>query len=185
MPAWRSGPDVRPLLLLFTLALGTATAVAQEAAQDVPLEYRVKAAYLYNFVKFVEWPPEAAVGTLVICVAGRNPFATVLQDIVRNETIAGRPIEARVILEPDETCDVVFVPQGAATSAYLNAAGGKPMLTVGESPAYIRQGGIANFYINETGNVRFEINHAAAERAGLRISSRLLKLARIVTPTAP
>lgn len=172
-------------LLAASLLLAAAPPLVRPAAQDIPAEYRVKAAYLYNFVKFVEWPPEAATGPLVICVAGRNPFGTVLQDIVRNELIAGRPIEARVILEPDDACDVVFVPQGATTGAYLRGAAGKPMLTVGESLTFLGQGGIASFYINETGNVRFEINPEAAERAKLRISSRLLQLARIATPPAP
>ena len=169
-------------LLAAALLLAAAVPVVGPAAQAVSAEYQVKAAYLYNFVKFVEWPVDVATGTLVICVAGRNPFGMVLQDIVRNEAIAGRAIEARVILEPDDGCDVVFVPQGAASNAYLRAAAGRPVLTVGESPTFIGQGGIANFYINETGNVRFEVNPAAAERAKLRISSRLLQLARIVTP---
>lgn len=175
---------MKPLLAASLLLAATGYS-ARPAAQAVSAEYQVKAAYLYNFAKFVEWPPEVATGTLVICVAGRNPFGPVLQDIVRNEVIAGRPIEARVILEPEDACDVVFVPQGAAASAYLRAAAGKPMLTVGESLTFLGQGGIANFYINETGNVRFEFNPQAAERSKLRISSRLLQLARIVTPPAP
>ena len=147
--------------------------------QDVSTEYRVKAAFLYNFVKFVEWPPEAAAGPLEICVAGQNPFGTVLADIVRDENVGGRPIRARVILEPDKSCDVVFVPRRANTSAYLGAARGAPVLTVGETTAFTTQGGLVRFFLDGS-NVRFEINRAAAERAGLRISSRLLQLARIV-----
>ncbi len=145
--------------------------------QEATLEYRVKAAFLFNFAKFVEWPPETAGGPLAICVAGRNVFGESLSDIVRGETINGRPIEVRVILEPEPGCHVIFVPRGAAVTAYLRAARELPSLTVGESPDFIGLGGIVNFTLEGT-NVRFEIDSAAAERVGLRISSRLLRLAR-------
>ena len=146
-------------------------------AQEVPLEYRVKAAFLFNFAKFVEWPPEADAGPLQICVAGRNVFGDALVDTVRGETINGRPLAVRVILEPEPGCHVIFVPRGAATQAYLRAARTSPSLTVGESPDFIAQGGMVNFTLDGT-SVRFEIDREAAERVGLRISSRLLRLAR-------
>jgi hypothetical protein len=147
-------------------------------AQAVSEEYRVKAAYLYNFAKYVEWPADAGAGPLTICVAGRNPFGTVLEDLVRDETIEGRRIQTRVILEPESGCHLLFVPEGAATRVYLRGDSGMGTLTVGESNTFIEQGGIANFYI-ERGNVRFEINPMAADRSGVRISARLLQLARI------
>jgi len=161
------------LLAATVIAAGTVS-----PAQDISAEYRVKAAYLYNFVKFVEWPGESP-GPVTICVAGRNPFGSVLGDLVRGESVNGRRIETRVILEPDADCSVVFVPEGAATGPYLRSARNRPTLTVGESPTFIPQGGIARFYV-EGANIRFEISPPAAERAGLRISSRLLQLARIV-----
>jgi hypothetical protein len=163
-------------LALLPLVIGLSLSSA--SAQGVSQEYRVKAAYLYNFLKFVEWPEDAAPGPLTICVAGRNPLGTVLRDLVRDQLVNDRPIEARIILEPEEGCHIIFVPEGAATEAYLRGARGTPVLTVGESSTFLEQGGIANFYI-ERGNVRFEINPAAAERARIRISSRLLQLARI------
>jgi hypothetical protein len=150
-------------------------------AQTVALEYQVKAAYLLNFTRFVQWPPAAATGPLLLCVAGRNPFGTVLENMVRDETVNGRPVMARVILEPDGACDVVFVPRGAATDAYLRAARGAPVLTVGEEPDFIVRGGIIAFRI-EGSNVRFSINPDRADQAQLRISSRLLQLARIERP---
>jgi hypothetical protein len=158
------------------LVIGLSLSVV--SAQGVPQEYRVKAAYLYNFLKFIEWQHDLGPGPLAICVAGRNPFGTVLRDLVRDQIVSDRPIEARIILEPEDGCHIIFVPEGAATEAYLRAARGTPALTVGESSTFLEQGGIANFYI-ERGNVRFEINPAAAERAGIRISSRLLQLARL------
>lgn len=145
--------------------------------QDIPLEYRVKAAFLFNFAKFVEWPAETADGPLTICVAGRNVFGDALVDTVRGETINGRLLAVRVLLEPEAGCHMIFVPRGAATAAYLRTARSSPSLTVGESPDFIAQGGIVNFTLDGT-SVRFEIDPEAAERVGLRISSRLLRLAR-------
>jgi hypothetical protein len=146
-------------------------------AEEPSLEYRVKAAYLYNFVQFVEWPPRPSTDPLTICAAGRNPFGSVLADTVRGESVNGRPLAVKVILEPDAGCDVVFVPDGSAASAYLRAARATPQLTVGEGPDFLAQGGIINF-VRDDGKVRFEINADAAARADLRISSRLLRLAR-------
>src|SRR5262245_34871882 len=104
-------------------------------AQTVPLEYRVKAAYLFNFAKFIEWPVEP--GPLTICVAGRNVFGDVLSDTVKGETINGRPLVVRVLLEPEPGCHITFVPRGAAAPAYLRAARSFPELTVGESADFI------------------------------------------------
>jgi hypothetical protein len=157
------------------LALVLASAILQ--GQDVPLEYRVKAAFLFNFAKFVAWPADTDGGPLTICVAGRNVFGETLVDTVRGESINGRPLDVRVLLEPEPGCHIIFVPRGAATAAYLRAFRSTPVLTVGESPDFISQGGIVNFTLEGT-SVRFEIDPEAAERAGLRISSRLLRLAR-------
>ncbi len=165
----RFRPHFAAFLLLLSAAAG---------AQGVPLEYRVKAAYLYNFVKFVEWPAGAGAGPLVICVAGRNPFGDVLNETVQGETVNGRPLETRVVLEPDPACRVLFIPQGAAAATYLRATRGTPTLTIGEARDFIAQGGIVNFLV-ENGNVRFEIDAEAAERGNLKISSRLLRLARV------
>lgn len=161
------------------LAVLAAAAAAPLAAQAVSDEYRVKAAYLYNFLKYAEWPAEAPAGPLTICVAGRNPFGGFLEDLVRGEMINDRQVTTRVILEPEPGCHLMFVPDGAAVSAYLRDAAGRPVLTVGESRTFIADGGIVNFYLDR-GNVRFEINPAAAEQAGIRLSARLLQLARIV-----
>jgi hypothetical protein len=170
-----------PRRLASAVVLALAVLPAAMAAQAVSEENRVKAAYLYNFLKYVEWPPGATAGPLVICVAGRNPFGTTLADLVRGETINGRRIEARIILEPETGCHLLFVPEGAAMRAYLRGASDLPVLTVGESPAFVEEGGIAYFYLDR-GNVRFAINPAAAQRARLHISARLLQLARLVGP---
>jgi len=155
------------------LLAGTAIQV-----DGVSVEYTLKAAYLYNFVKFVEWPPAAGTGPLTICVVAENPFGSVLVETPRDETVNARPLVAREIERPETGCHVLFVPVDAAATQYLRAARGTPTLTVGESPGFTMQGGIINFVLQE-GTVRFEINTRQAERAGLRISSHLLRLARI------
>jgi hypothetical protein len=150
-------------------------AMLPAAAQEVSLEYRVKATYLYNFVKFIEWPATARTGPVTVCVAGRNPFGTVLDDTIRGEVVRGRPLIARVILEPDAGCQVLFIPEGAA-AAYLRSARGTPTLTVGETSDFLALGGIISF-VNDGRYVRFAISTDAAEQAQLQVSSRLLQLA--------
>jgi hypothetical protein len=165
-------------LVVTLLTLLTVAASATLAAQEIALEYRVKAAYLYNFVKFVEWPAAAGGGPFTICVVRPNPFGEVLSDTLRGELIDGRPIVPRLVDTADRDCQVVFVPAGSAAGPSLRAVRASPALTVGESADFIGQGGIVNF-VREGTSVRFEIDEAAARRAGLRVSSRLLRLARV------
>ena len=160
-----------------TVALALAVLSAPAVAQVTPLEYQVKAAYLYNFVKFVEWPPGAVTGPLTICTATPTPFAGALEDIVRGEAVAGHPISTRIVEAPLPACHVLFVPRGAPAGEFLRSVRNSPVLTVGESNDFIGQGGIINFVL-DAGMIRFEIDQGAARRAGLQISSRLLRLAR-------
>jgi len=148
------------------------------SAQDVPLEYRVKAAYLFNFTKFVEWPAAALPDqrALTICVAAPSPFGSALDETVRGEAVAGRRLVTRTV-SGVEGCHVLFVPQGVSVEPLLRNTRSRPVLTVGESTEFLRQGGVVKF-IREDGKIRFEINQDAAQRAQLRISSRLLRLAR-------
>lgn len=147
-------------------------------AQDASLEYQVKAAYLFNFTKFIEWPEGALRdgAPLTICVAGENPFGSSLEETIQGESVNGRPLQARAA-QPPAGCHVVFVPRGVDPAAALRPFRSLPALTVGESDGFLRGGGMVNFFI-EDGRVRFEINHEAADRALVRISSRLLRLAR-------
>ena len=165
---------------LITTVVLAATTFAISGAEDVPLEYRVKAASLYNFVKYVEWPSKNR-PSFLICIAGQNPFGDELNRVIRNERVRGLPLAAEVILEPRADCDVLFTPKTSNVPAYLRTAAGMPTLTVGETSRFLEQGGIVKFVASGQ-NVRFEISPAAAERAKLRISSRLLQLARIVEP---
>jgi hypothetical protein len=161
-------------------SIAIVAAGAAGAAQEMPLEYRVKAAYLFNFLKYVEWPVADASRPLVLCVAGRNPFGDVLLETISGERIADREVTARTITEPDAGCDAIFVPRDTMAAPYLRAAPGA--LTVGEAPDFLVNGGIILF-VQDGRNVRFQISEDQASRAGLRISSRLLRLSRTPTTT--
>jgi uncharacterized protein DUF4154 len=168
-----------------TFAVLLFTASTLLGAQDVPLEYQIKAAYLLNFARFVTWPLGARPGPLSICVAVQNPFGDVLNETLRGETVQGRPLTSRVIVQPESGCHVLFVPNTASGTPFLQAARSSPTLTVGEAPNFIAQGGIINLVIEE-GTVKFEISPEAAGRADLRISSHLFRLARKANePGAP
>jgi hypothetical protein len=148
---------------------------------ETPTEYKVKAAFLYNFAKFVEWPPPAASGDeMRLCVVGADPFGAELDELVAGKTVQNKWLRvARLSVSDDiEQCQVAFINAADREDlAYvLRRAHDAHALTVGESHAFIGRGGIISF-VMDGNKVRFEINAAAAERAGLRISSQLLKLA--------
>jgi len=158
-------------------------------AAQANLEYEVKAAFLYNFAKFVEWPstafatPEAP---LVFCIIGANPFEGRLERVVNDRTANGRRIVVRDDVATGQTggCHLVFVPESEEGSMArllhpVNAAPEAPMLTVGEAEGFTEAGGMIELVVDE-GRVRFDINAGMAERRGLKLSSQLLKLARHV-----
>jgi hypothetical protein len=153
---------------------------------DSQREYQVKAAFLYNFAKFVEWPSRAFVdstGPLRFCIVGQDPFGETLDATVRGRTVGGRGIvvERVSVGEAVRHCHLVFVDAvGERELAHiLHNFSRVAVLTVGESPAFLEAGGMLRLFVD--GNkVRFDVNVGAAETAGLKVSSQLLKLARSV-----
>ena len=144
---------------------------------------QIKAAFLLNFVRYVEWPSSAfeAAGTpLVLCVLEQNPFGNALERTVAGEIAGGRSLEVRLVptVQQANGCHLLFFPHAAPlrASSATSETGTAPTLTVGESADFIQMGGIINL-VTVAGRVRFEVNVGAAERRGLRISSRLLRLA--------
>jgi hypothetical protein len=149
-------------------------------------EYTVKLAFLYNFTKFVEWPPDSyrdAGAPLMICIVGHDPFSQELEGELRTRTVGGHPVEVKTLRPNDKlsACQIVFVPVTEKNQADRIVRGlkGSRTLTVGETEGFAVLGGIINLTV-EGNKVHFEINQVAAERAGLKISSRLLSIARIV-----
>jgi hypothetical protein len=149
-------------------------------------EYSVKLGFLYNFTKFVEWPPDSfrdPGAPLVICIVGHDPFRQDLEAELRTRKVRDHPIEVRTQTPNDKLsiCHVVFVPvmEKNQSDRILRGLQGSRTLTVGETEGFAVLGGIINLTV-EDNKVHFEINRLAAERAGLKIGSQLLSIAKIV-----
>ena len=148
-------------------------------------EYKVKAAFLFNFAKFVEWPPTSFTSNdqpIEICVLGQNPFGTSLEDAVRGKLAANRTFVVREVSSAQQacTCHILFVgaSERKRSRTVLVELKGDSVLTVGETEDFTASGGVISFKLQD-GRVRIEIDPAAAERGNLRISSKLLSLAEI------
>jgi hypothetical protein len=157
---------------------------AGHLAAEPPLEYEVKAAFLLNFAKFVDWPPAvfpSADSPVAICILGKDPFGHAIDDLVQGETASGRKLVVRRITHAPvaQTCQILFTQESRKESAEILAALGPGVLTVGEGENFVREGGIITFLV-ENRRVRFDIDQKAAEAAELKLSSKLLAVARSV-----
>jgi hypothetical protein len=177
------------LTLLATFCLSQPFLVFRAQAGEgapVPREYQIKAAFLYNFTKFVEWPPRrfaAPESPIVIGILGANPFGDELEAIVKNRKVNNRPIEIRIVATEAEAAAVHVLFAGAGQESRMAAMSGslqtQSILTVGESPSFAASGGIIDFVV-EGDKVRFAINARLGEQSGLKISAQLLNLAMAV-----
>jgi hypothetical protein len=177
----------RAAIMAMLCALGASSmARAQAATQD-----QIKAAYMFNFAKFVEWPAEAMstpASPMNFCALGRSAAADELDSVIDGKSINGHPVRIRHLGRPEDIkgCHLVFLAAGNArqTQQLLQAARGLPVLVVGDAPGFARSGGMIGF-IAENGRVLFEVNPGSAEESRLKISSKLLALARIVNHPLP
>jgi hypothetical protein len=171
-------------------------AVLLVAASDMPQrvsaesngtsEYEVKAAFLFHFAQFVEWPAEAftdADSPLTYCTVGKDTFRGALDESVRGKRIRNRPLRVLHLRERESIngCQVLFIAatQKGRQTDELAGANGHPVLTVGEPEHFAQEGGMIGFFLEEK-KVRFEINVGVAENARLKISAKLLALAKTV-----
>ncbi len=153
-----------------------------------PREHEVKAAFLYHFSQLVEWPAGAtsAGEPFVIGIVGPDPFGSALDQALAGKSVRAQPIRLRRFRTVDGVdaarLHVLFVGGSDAQlhERALDAVGRQPVLTVGEADGFAERGGMIGFRITRDGRVGFDINTRRAEAAGLRMSSQLLKLARIV-----
>ena len=149
-------------------------------------EYQVKAAFLFNFAKFVDWPADAFSNPdspLQICVLGQDPFGHEFELVIADKTVNGHRIE---VIHPSgvpqaKACHIIFVTSSEKQQLrdILRGLRGASVLTVGELPGFAKGGGIINFVLDDS-RVRFEINLKAAERAHLKLSARLLTVAKLI-----
>jgi len=174
--------------LRFILAcLALCAAPATSGAQDDTRARGEKAAYLYKFAPFVDWPDPTAEfpsGAYRICVVGGQPFDGMLDREVQGQTVGGRPIAVQQLagVTGNPGCSVMFVagPDAQSVAQTLAAVRGSPVLTVTDGAEGLDDSGIINFVVEDS-RVRFEINARAAAANRLTISSKLLSLARRVT----
>lgn len=172
---WRS-----PAIAVISLLVVLASPGAVSTSADSEVEIRLKAAYIYNFARFVEWPARSGNGPVRIGVLGKGDLASPLAQVVRGKTANGRSIEVAQIdsLTDSDCCEILLIERSESkhTQEIVQALAGKPVLTVCDEKDGFKEGVMIAFRVFEE-SVRFEINQEAAERAGLRISSQLLKVA--------
>jgi hypothetical protein len=156
---------------------------AATAAAPAAREYEIKAAFLLHFSRFVEWPASAFASPdapLFICVLGDDPFGPALEEIVRNERVETHPItvERYQVAGNVDRCHILFVGRSAEPlqRRILDLVRGKSILTVSDEEEFTQRGGVIGF-VTVNGKVKLQVNRSSAQRADLRISSRLLRLA--------
>ncbi len=144
----------------------------------------MKGAYLLNFAKFVDWPEQVFKGPsdpIVICVVGQNPFGPGLEKAARDTVVASRSVAVRVVSDMQQAsqCQILFMSavERKRSRTLLQAVQSGSVLTVGEWDGFIASGGVIGFKVDDE-KVRIEINIAAADRAKLHISAKLLSLAQ-------
>ncbi len=178
-------------MLRFLQFLAPAALLAAPWARSAPgqsppaSEYQLKAAFLFNFARFVEWPAERSRSEgapIIIGILGEDPFGEAFGPLL-NKTISGRPLAVRRFTRMEEIriCQVLFVSSSHRKQLprILEEAGRTAVLTVGETDSFAERGGMIQFLL-EDNKVRFEVNVEAADKAGLKISSKVLTLARRV-----
>ena len=180
--------SVRRRLVLRWAATAAAVAAIPAAAQapsGSALEYQIKATFLYTVAKFVEWPAEKleANAPIQVGIYGKDPFGPALDQTMRGKTVNGREMVVHRVtgLEQASQHHILFISSAEKKrlGTVLEAVAGGPVLTVGDVSNFAEQGGMVNLMMKEN-SVGLEINVNAAERAHLKISSRLLRLARVV-----
>jgi len=179
-------PRIRRILfLLASFCLFSNASPGAMPQSEGGAAYAVKLAFIYNFTKFVEWPAASyrdPGAPLLICIAGHDPFSHDLEQELRTRTAGGRSVEVRTLKPTDALsgCHIVFVPVTEKDQdKIVRDLNGSSTLTVGETEGFAARGGVINLTIVEN-NVHFEVNELAADRAGLKISSKLLGIAKII-----
>jgi hypothetical protein len=174
------------------MILGAAAALAAgaplaKAQSEPPSEYEVKAAFLFHFAKFVEWPPDAFANPqspIVLGILGDDPFGALLTEMIVGKTVNGRGLQVHYFRRGENfrDCHILFISSSEKKSLplILGNLGGLSVLTVSEMEGFAASGGMIHLFL-EQNKVRFEVNPETAMRSRLKISSKLLALARIVT----
>jgi hypothetical protein len=183
-------PLLKPILSKICTAILLITVSIWQLRAQAPVkrEYQIKAAFLFNFCQFVEWPPDAfasAEAPFVIGVYGNNPFGHYLEETVAGEDVNGHPVVVKYFNSVDnvDSCQILFVSahEKSECEQVLSALKGKAVLTIGDAPYFLAQNGMIKFFTRNN-SIKFQINLEETKTAGLVLSSKLLRLAEIYEP---
>lgn len=183
---------IRLAVCVVTIAAVALTFPARRvmAQESGPTEYQLKAAFLFNFAKFIDWPPSSFASPQApfsICIFGNDPFGQAIDSTLKGQFIRGRSVTIQRVRDASQLrhCQMAFIgaSEQLRLQEILQIVRGASVLLVGESSGFAEDGGAIQFQIEDK-RVRFSINPEAAERAGLRVSSKLLSLATIVHDSA-
>ncbi len=176
-------PSALPNFLLVMTCLLVLCLPQVQASASQNDEYQVKAAFIYNFTNYIQWPGRAFSGgssPFTICIMGRSPFGNSFDSLAR-ETIGGRRAQVRHIsrIEDAKECHILFISESEQKNApqILRSLQGRPVLTIGDYKGFCQDGGMINLVMVKR-KVRFEIRPGVAKRAGVHIGPQLLALAR-------
>jgi hypothetical protein len=180
------------LILCFLLVVtGHFHNTAAYEDSTTPPEYAVKAAFIYNFAKYIQWPAASASEAkkpFVIGIIGKDPFGQAIDDAMRGLSMQDRTVVVRRLTGIDDVtaCSILFISSTEKNNLQriLDVLRKAPVLTVGDMDQFAERGGMINLTTEEN-RVRFEINVEAIERVGMKPGSHLLRLARIVTDSRP
>lgn len=177
--------QIRPYLLAIAIALFVVLPCLRGSAQKTS-DAQVEAAYIYNFAKFIEWPAQkfsSANAPIRFCVLNDFAFQPFLERTVSGKSISGHPLEVVLIRDASEgvQCHVLYInsAQERQVRRAFELLRNSSVLTVGETDAFVEEGGVINFFLQDD-QVQFRINHKAAKQSSLYLSSRLLSVAKKV-----
>jgi len=166
-----------------SLVLALAGEPARVSAQASPDEYQVKAAFLFHFAQLVEWPSGTFAGNaqrLELCIFDDEPSVREFQSTVDGKPVADRALRVRLLHQPQDVqgCNILFLSRDESRRqrSLLNSVRRQPVLTVGETDDFLKDGGMIRFHL-DGGRIRFDVDLASADTVRLRISSQLLLLA--------
>ena len=175
------------LCLLLALGIAVSNGVAARAESSAATMPQVEAAFLFNFAKFITWPNEAfqySGDSLIIGVLGEDPFGAILEDTIRDKTVMGKKLAVKrfASIQDAAHCHILFLgtSEESRLSQMMTALEKTNILTVSDMEQFAEHGGMVAFTVEDQ-KVRFNVNVGAVERAGLKMGSQLLKLARIVS----
>jgi hypothetical protein len=172
-----------PIALASVLFCSGPACVAQGAARQWANEYEIKAAFVYNLIPFIDWPEGAVGDRFIIGFAGEGPMAGALTSFFKNKRIASKPVEVRDVRTRDELrgCNILLLayPDRSRTREALLQLQGTNVLTIGDGENFARLGGVVAFVPREN-TFQLAINPHAAERAHIKVSSKLMSITKLV-----